>query len=90
MAIRPTQASSYDNVRRGLFLNFYKLIRAQEQVASGKSILRPSDDPVGTSTSLAISRQIGEVDRYRSAVSTAKPLIDAGIAAIDEAGNLYS
>lgn len=90
MAIRPTQASSYDNVRRGLFLNFFKLIRAQEQVATGKSILRPSDDPVGTSSSLAISRQIGEVDRYRNAVATAKPLIDAGIAAIDEAGNLYS
>ncbi|MBI5364840.1 MAG: flagellar hook-associated protein FlgL [Planctomycetes bacterium] len=90
MTLRPTQSSSYDNVRRGLFLNFYKLIRAQEQVASGKRILRPSDDPVGTSSVLGISRQIGDVDRYRSAVATAKPLIDAGIAAIDEAGNLYS
>ena len=90
MAIRPTQASSYDSVRRGLFLNFSKLIRAQEQVASGKRILRPSDDPVGTATVLGISRQIGEVERYRSAIGTAKPLIDAGIAAINEAGNLFS
>ena len=90
MAIRPTQASSYDNVRRGLNFNFLKLIRAQEQVSSSKRILRPSDDPVGTATSLAISRQIGEVDRYKSAVGTARPLIDAGIAAIDEAGSLYS
>lgn len=90
MTLRPTQATSYDNVRRGLYLNFFKLIRAQEQVASNKRILRPSDDPVGTATSLAISRQIGEVDRYRTAVGTAKPLIDAGIAALDEAGTLYA
>lgn len=90
MTLRPTQATSYDNVRRGLYLNFFQLIRAQEQVASNKRILRPSDDPVGTSTSLAISRQIGEVDRYRAAVGTSKPLIDAGIAALDEAGTLYS
>lgn len=90
MAIRPTQASSYDNVRRGLAINFFKLIRAQEQVSSSKRILRPSDDPVGTATSLAISRQIGDVERYISAVGTARPLVDAGIAAIDEAGTLYS
>jgi len=90
MDLRPTQATSYDNVRRGLYLNFVKLMRAQEQVSSGKRILRPSDDPVGTSSSLALSRQIGEVGRYRSAVGSAQPLIDAGIAAIDEAGTLYS
>src|SRR5690242_20642704 len=90
MTLRPTQATSYDSVRRGLFLNFAKLIRAQEQVSSGKKILRPSDDPVGTASSLSISRQIGDVARYRSAALAAKPLMDAGISAVGEATNLYS
>lgn len=90
MTLRPTQATSYDSVRRGLFLNFAKLIRAQEQVSSGKKILRPSDDPVGTASSLSISRQIGDVARYRSAALAAKPLMDAGISAVGEATSLYS
>src|SRR6058998_3837918 len=88
--IRPTQTMSFDQVRRSLDLSFQKLLRAQEQVSSGKRILRPSDDPVGTASSLALSRQLGEVDRYRAAIGAARPLLDAGMASLDEGGGLLS
>lgn len=90
MNLRPTQSTSFDAVRAGLTLNFAKLIRAQEEVSTGKRILRPSDDPVGTSASLSLDRQIGEVARFKSAIDTAKPLVDAGMSSLDEAQSLFS
>lgn len=90
MNIRPTQASNYLLVQNGLMENFNKLIRAQEQLSSSKRILRPSDDPVGTSASLALNRQLGDVNRFRAAVSSGKPALDASMAALDDAGQVIS
>jgi len=73
MIQRPTQASIYNLVRSGLELNLGKLARAQEMVATGKSILRPSDDAVGTSAALSVHRQKGGVSAYLSAITTARP-----------------
>ena len=46
-----------------LRLNQGKLIRTQEQVATGRSILRPSDDPIGAARSLSLTRRIANVAR---------------------------
>ena len=72
MIARPTQASIFNLVRSGLRLNMSKLVRAQEQVATGKRILRPSDDAVGTSVALSARRQRGTIEAYRSAMATAR------------------
>lgn len=85
MTLRPTQASIFNLVRSGLRLNQGKLARAQEQVATGKRILRPSDDAVGTSAALAVRRQKGGVEAYRSAMNTARPLLATGASQLQEA-----
>jgi flagellar hook-associated protein 3 FlgL len=56
------------------------LIHAQEQVASGKRILRPSDDAVGTSLSLALRRQIGSISSYIDAIGGSRPIIETATA----------
>ena len=53
MAIRPTQQATFAQIQRGLLYNFATLVRSQEQVSSGKRIIRPSDDPIGASQALA-------------------------------------
>ena len=85
MNIRPTQNANYELVRSGLNLNLAKLISAQEQVSSGKKLLRPSDNPVGASTVLALQRQLGDVSRYSQAIDTARPLLEQGMGALNEA-----
>lgn len=40
------------------------LARTQQQVGSGKEILAPSDDPVGTVRSLELSRALGRTEQY--------------------------
>ena len=90
MNVRPTQTTSYQLVQSGLNLNFAKLIRAQEMVSSGKRILRPSDDPIGSSAALALRRQLGDVGRYMGSVSAAKPTLELATAALQDASGLLS
>ena len=80
MSIRPTQTSIYQLVQAGMQTNLSKLIQAQEQVASGKRILRPSDDAVGTSLSLALRRQLGSISSYVGAISSSRPILDTATA----------
>lgn len=90
MNIRPTQNTNYELVRTGLNLNLAKLITAQEQVSSGKKLLRPSDNPVAASTVLALQRQLGDVSRYSQAIDTARPLLEQGMGALNEASNILT
>ncbi len=80
MSIRPTQTSIYQLVQSGMQANLSKLIQAQEQVASGKRILRPSDDAVGTSLSLALRRQLGSISSYVGAIAGSRPILDTATA----------
>lgn len=90
MIQRPTQASIFNLVRSGLRLNQARLARAQEQVATGKRILRPSDDAVGTSLGLAVRRQQGGVEAYRSAISTARPVLSLAASHLQDASGMLS
>ncbi|HVS10756.1 MAG TPA: flagellar hook-associated protein FlgL [Planctomycetota bacterium] len=88
--IRPTQASTFAQVQRGLFANLARMVRAQEQVGSGKRINRPSDDPVGASQVLSLRRQISGDERYRSAVQSGRTSLDASSGALQDAAGLVS
>jgi flagellar hook-associated protein 3 FlgL len=90
MTIRPTQQATFSQLQRGLSANFARLVRAQEQVASGKRILRPSDDPVGSSLSLSYKRQIAAAERYRTAVDGARVMLDTGSSLLQDAGGLLA
>lgn len=90
MIQRPTQASIFNLVRRGLSLNQGKLARAQEQVATGKRILRPSDDAVGTSVAMAVRRQRGGVEAYRSAINTSRPILATASSQLQQASGMLS
>jgi flagellar hook-associated protein 3 len=90
MNIRPTQNANFDLVKSGLNLNLAKLITAQEQVSSGKKLLRPSDNPVAAATVLALQRQLGDVSRYSQAIDTARPLLEQGMSALNEASSIMT
>lgn len=90
MTIRPTQTSTFSLVSRGLTFNFTKLATAQERVATGKAILRPSDDAVGTARALSMRRQIGQLDRFRGSVAAGLPVLETSTAALEEASGILS
>lgn len=90
MQIRPTQATIFDLVRRGLTSNTSKLVRAQEQTSSGRRILRPSDDAAGTSVAMSLRRQIGNLESFVSATSTSRPQVEQAAARLEEASGLMT
>lgn len=90
MALRPTQSTIFRLVHSGISLNLAKLARAQEQIATGKRITRPSDDPVGAARAMALRRQAGGVGAYLSAAASARPVLSAGASRLQEASAILS
>jgi flagellar hook-associated protein 3 FlgL len=90
MPLRTSTASNYARVLMGLRFNQKSLLVSQEQAATGRRILRPSDDPVGTARSLSLTRRLAGVERYLGAASTAQSLLDQGAAALQDASSLLT
>lgn len=88
MNLRPTQASTFALIQNGLTSNFGKLVEAQEQVSSGKRILRPSDDPIGTLRALTLKTRVDASERYAEAIDGGKRSLDSAAAALESAGGL--
>ena len=88
--MRVSTESAYRRVLIGLRTNFSGLVRSQEQVASGLRILRPSDDPTGTSRVLSLERQLADSNRIRSAIAGGLTFVDAAAAALEEGSKLIA
>jgi len=90
MQLRPTQSSSFDQVRRGILANLARLVRAQEQVATGLRIQRPSDDPLGAARALTYARQIAGAERYQAAAESGRARLDLAAARTQDASDVLS
>lgn len=74
----------------GLRLNQGKLIRTQEQVATGRRILRPSDDPIGSARSLSLTRRIANIERQADAVISGRGTVESASSILTEGSSLLS
>ncbi|HRV81825.1 MAG TPA: flagellar hook-associated protein FlgL, partial [Planctomycetota bacterium] len=90
MSLRPTQSSNYDLVAAGIKRNLLALVRAQEQVSSGQRILRPSDDAVGTSRGMSLTRQRANVDAHLSSVTSIQPVLATSTTELENASGLLT
>ena len=90
MHFRISTASNYNRLLRGIQLNQNQVLTSQEQVATGRRILRPSDDPIGTARSLSISRRIANVERYSTASQAGQLLLDHGASTLEGASRLMT
>ncbi len=90
MNIRPTQASTFALVQNGLLGNFGKLVDAQAQASSGKRILRPSDDPVGSARAMTLHGTVDETQRYLDAIASGTNELNIGANSLQDASDLIS
>ncbi|MBI5143195.1 MAG: flagellar hook-associated protein FlgL [Nitrospirae bacterium] len=77
----------YDRFLLDLRGNLSAIQTAQEQVASGKRINRPSDDPTGTYQSMDYSVRIGRMDQYRRNSTAARTLLSHTDTTLQSASN---
>lgn len=71
-------------------MNMTKFANAQERVATGKAILRPSDDAVGTNRALSMRRRLGQLERFQGSVQSGRPILETSTAALEEASGVLS
>ncbi|HKE01124.1 MAG TPA: flagellar hook-associated protein FlgL [Planctomycetota bacterium] len=90
MTMRVTQGHLFRQVVASLRFQQASILRDQEQIASGKRINRPSDDPTGASRALALRRHHGDLERFAAAVVGARERLDAGASALDSLSDLLS
>ena len=88
--LRPTQSANYDQVAAGIRRNLLALVRAQEQISTGKRILRPSDDGVGTAISMSLTRQRASVEAHLTGVESVQPLLATSTTELEQASDLMS
>lgn len=74
--MRISTLSTFQRVLAGMRGNQLRAVTAQEQIASGRRILRPSDDPSGASQSLVLRRQLADIGRNLESIARGRELVD--------------
>jgi len=90
MGTRISTFSTYRRVLLGLRKNQFANLRAQEQLSSGRRILRPSDDPTGAARAIRLERRIADVDRYRRTITQGLTAVEAGASSLTTASGLMT
>ena len=74
----------FSNSQMNIARNFSRVFQAQNQLATGRRINRPSDDIVGTRRLLTLNGEREGIDRYLSNVGSARSAVQVGSAQLQE------
>ena len=74
--MRISNAMMASNIKGYLLQHTRQLLNAQEKIASGKRINRPSDDPVGMGQVLGYRKAINSLEQYNRNIENGKVHID--------------
>jgi len=88
--MRISTLSSYSRVLLGLRSNQLELLRAQREVASGKRIQQPSDDPAGAARALDLRRGLARVARIQEGVATGRSRLDRAASTVQHSSELLT
>jgi flagellar hook-associated protein 3 FlgL len=90
MAMRITQGMLADRTLRDLQAGQREVARLQEQVSTGRKVLRPSDDPLAARNAVLRGSELEAVDAHREAVDEATGWLQATDAVLGRVGNVLS
>jgi flagellar hook-associated protein 3 FlgL len=65
-------------------------LRAQEQLSSGRRILRPSDDPVGTARAIELRTHLAASATRRDAIATGRTRLEAASSTLQHSSELLT
>ncbi|HET7522320.1 MAG TPA: flagellar hook-associated protein FlgL [Bacillales bacterium] len=83
--MRVTQSMLTTGFLRNISESYERLAKYQEQLATGKKINRPSDDPVVAMMGMEYRSNLSQVKQYQRNLSTVYKWMDSSEAALDEA-----
>lgn len=69
--MRISTIQAFNNGVQGMQNNYSSVTRTQEQISSGKRIMTPADDPVGSVRLLQLDQQAGKLEQYKGNLTAA-------------------
>lgn len=86
--MRVTTGMLIDGVLRDLRVTWSRLANYEQQLASAKRILKPSDDPVGTVRSLGLRSELSRLHRYLDNVEDGRDWVEITDTALAQAADI--
>lgn len=86
--MRVTQKMSINNAIYWMSKNSQALYRKETEVASGKKVLKPSDDPQAAAQILSDRNTISQLGQYQSNIDQAKTWVETGVSVLETANKL--
>lgn len=87
--MRISTSYQYDSYSSQIAASQARYLAAQQQVATGKRIARPSDDPAGVATILSVRSLKATTEQYQRNVQRAKGVLGFTESALGEANTLF-
>lgn len=84
MAQRVTNSMMINTFNQNLYRNSAKMERYQNQLASNKRIVRPSDDPIGVIKSISARSRISSLEQYQRNLEDAQGWLTQSETAVSE------
>ena len=89
MAFRVTQSGLYSTALQTLRKQTSSLGKLQTQVLTGKTIVNPSDDPIGSRTIVLHKSVLGALDSRLTSIKTARNLLSQSEVQLTEAQDIF-
>ncbi|HCK69526.1 MAG TPA: flagellar hook-associated protein 3, partial [Nitrospina sp.] len=86
MVTRVTNQAQQANSLQNIFRITENLFKAQQEIASGRRINRPSDDPAGIRDALLLRTSISQSNQFIRNISNNRLYIQAGDSALESVG----
>ena len=88
--LRTSTFSAFNRILIGLRAGQFSALRAQEQLSSGKRILRPSDDPTGAARALTLRGLLSRSQRIQDTVAAGKDQLDTAGSTLQHSSELLT
>ncbi|RZT15533.1 flagellar hook-associated protein FlgL [Fictibacillus sp. BK138] len=88
--MRVTQSMITNNMLRHINQSYKQMSKTQEQLATGKKISRPSDDPVIAAKGMTYRTELAEVEQYKRNLSEAYNWLDNSDEALEKASQVLN
>ncbi|QJD57689.1 flagellar hook-associated protein FlgL [Pseudomonas sp. gcc21] len=86
--MRISTIQAFNNGVQGMQNNYSNVTRTQEQISSGKRIMTPADDPVGSVRLLQLDQQAGKLEQYKGNLTAANNSLMQEEATLNSVNNI--
>ena len=90
MSLRITQGMLYSKALADVHSGLFRYSRLQQEVASGRRINRPSDDPAGALRVLPLRNDLRDLEQLGNNVALARETLNLGASALEDGSALMS